>query len=52
MSTVTGLLVQADYSRGDEIVRSVSVTAVNTETPEKELFELPDGTQVLDDSLS
>ena len=52
VSTVTGLLVQADYSRGDEIVRSVSVTAVNTETPEKELFELPDGTQVLDDSLS
>lgn len=49
VSTVTGLLVQADYSRGDEIVRSVSITAVNMDTPDKELFELPDGTQVLDE---
>lgn len=48
VSTVTGLLVQADYSRGKEIVRSVSITAVNTEVPDKERFELPDGTQVLD----
>lgn len=47
VSTVTGLLVQAEYARGDEIVRSVSVTAVNMETPEGELFTLPDGTNVL-----
>lgn len=47
VSTVTGLLVQAEYSREDEIVRNVSITAVNMETPEDELFELPDGTQVL-----
>lgn len=47
VSTVTGLLLQADYSRGDEIVRNVSITAVNMEIPEAELFELPDGTQIL-----
>ncbi len=43
VSTVTGLLLQAEYTRGDELVRSVSVTALDTAPPDETLFTLPDG---------
>ncbi len=47
VSTVTGLLLQAEYTRGDELVRSVSVSALDMTIPEESLFALPDGTNLV-----
>lgn len=47
VSTVTGLLLQAEYTRGDELVRSVSVSTLDMTTPDESLFALPDGTNLV-----
>lgn len=47
ISTVSGLLVQADYTRGSELVRSVVVDEMEQEQPPASLFLLPDGTSLL-----
>ncbi len=48
VSTVSGLLVQADYTRGSELVRSVAVSDIEQEEPAASLFVLPDGYSLLD----
>ena len=50
VSTVSGLLVQAQYTRKEELVRSVDVTGVDTTEPDSSKFQLPDGTNLLGDS--
>lgn len=47
ISTVSGLLVQADYTRGSELVRSVVISDVRQEEPASALFALPDGGSLL-----
>lgn len=47
VSTVTGLLLQAEYTRGDELVRSVSVSTLDLTIPDEGLFSLPDGTNLV-----
>lgn len=48
VSTVSGLLVQADYTRGSELVRSVVVSDIKREELDQALFNLPDGSSLLD----
>ena len=47
VSAVSGLLVQADYTRGSELVRSVVVSDIQQEEPAASLFVLPDSTSLL-----
>lgn len=47
VSTVTGLLMQADYTKGDTLVRSVVVTTVDSNAPSSDKFVLPDGLNVV-----
>ncbi len=47
VSTVTGLLMQADYTEKDTLVRSVIVTAVENTAPGAEKFVLPNGRNVV-----
>lgn len=47
ISPVNGLLVQADYRKKDQLVRSVVVSDVQSEAPDEALFELPDGQSAL-----
>ncbi|MDO4174373.1 MAG: hypothetical protein Q4D42_06380 [Eubacteriales bacterium] len=47
VSTVSGLLIQADYNRSGELVRSVVVNNIKREEPAKALFQLPDGSSLL-----
>ncbi len=47
VSTVSGLLVQADYVRGSQLVRSVVVDEIVQRIPSKSLFLLPDDTSLL-----
>ncbi|MGN1014514.1 MAG: hypothetical protein ACI4PM_04045 [Butyricicoccus sp.] len=49
VSTVSGLLVQAQYTRKGELVRSVDVTNVDTNAPDSSKFVLPDGTSLVAD---
>ena len=47
VSTVTGLLVQADYTRNDELVRSVVVDNIQQTEPSAALFVMPNGASLL-----
>ncbi|MCD8356128.1 MAG: hypothetical protein LUE11_06115 [Clostridia bacterium] len=47
VSAVSGLLVQADYNRGSELVRSVVIDNIQQEEPMEALFLLPDGSSLL-----
>ncbi|MDO5784168.1 MAG: hypothetical protein Q4P20_03785 [Eubacteriales bacterium] len=47
VSTVSGLLVQADYTRSGELVRSVVVDNVQQVEPAASLFVMPNGTSLL-----
>lgn len=47
ISAVSGLLIQADYTRGSELVRSVVVDEMEQEQPSASLFVMPDGTSLL-----
>lgn len=47
ISSVSGLLIQADYTRGSELVRSVVVDEIEQEQPSASLFVMPDGTSLL-----
>ena len=47
VSTVSGLLVQADYTHNGELVRSVVVDQVQEVEPSASLFVMPDGTSLL-----
>ena len=41
-ATVSGLLAQASFYDGDTLTRKVTVSELSTETPDRELFTLPD----------
>ena len=47
VSTVSGLLAQASFYDGDTLTRKVTVSELSTETPDSELFTLPDGESVI-----
>ena len=47
ISTVSGLLAQASFYDGDTLTRKVTVSELSTETPDSELFTLPDGESVI-----
>lgn len=47
VSTVSGLLAQASFYDGDTLTRKVTVSEISTETPDSELFTLPDGESVI-----
>ena len=47
VSTVTGLLKQASFYNGDTLTRKVTVSEISTETPDSDLFTLPDGESVI-----
>ena len=47
ISTVNGLLVQADYTKGSTLVRSVVVNEIQLEMPAESLFVMPNGTSLL-----
>ena len=47
VSTVSGLLAQASFYDGDTLTRKVTVSELSTETPDRELFTLPDGESVI-----
>lgn len=47
VSTVSGLLIQADYNRAGELVRSVVINNIQQEEPTKSMFQLPDGSSLL-----
>lgn len=47
VSTVSGLLVQADYIRGSQLVRSVVMDEIVQRIPSKSLYLLPDDTSLL-----
>lgn len=47
VSTVSGLLVQADYTCGSELVRSVVIDDIQQEPPAASLFVMPDGNSLL-----
>lgn len=47
VSTVSGLLIQADYTRGSELVRSVVIDNIQREIPTASLFVMPDGSSLL-----
>ncbi len=47
VSTVSGLLVQADYTRNGELVRSVVVDNVQQTEPSASLFVMPNGISLL-----
>lgn len=47
VSTVSGLLIQADYNRAGELVRSVVINNIQREEPTKSMFQLPDGSSLL-----
>lgn len=52
VSAVSGLLVQADYNRGTELVRSVVIDNIQQEEPSEGFFLLPDGTSLLADDTA
>lgn len=52
VSAVSGLLVQADYNRGSELVRSVVIDNIRQEEPSEGFFLLPDGTSLLADDTA
>ena len=47
VSTVSGLLIQADYTRGGELIRSVVIDDIQQKIPPASLYLLPDGTSLL-----
>lgn len=49
ISTVSGLLIQADYTRDGQLARSVVVSDIVREIPAAALYVLPDGTSLLPD---
>ena len=51
ISTVSGLLVQADYTREGLLARSVVVNDIVAEEPSAVLYILPDGTSLLPDVI-
>ncbi len=51
ISAVSGLLIQADYTRGSELVRSVVVDEIEQEQPSASLFVMPDGTSLLPEDI-
>lgn len=51
ISTVSGLLIQADYTRDGELARSVAVGDIREEIPSATRYVLPDGTTLLPDSM-
>lgn len=52
VSAVSGLLIQADYNRGTELVRSVVIDNIEKEAPSEALFQMPNGTSLLSDDAS
>lgn len=52
ISTVNGLLIQADYTKDGELVRSVVVDEIELEIPAASLFVLPNGTSLLPDETA
>lgn len=51
ISAVSGLLVQADYTQENELVRSVVVDQIQQEQPLESLFVMPDGTSLLPEDI-
>lgn len=49
VSTISGLLVQAEYTHNGEIARSIVINDIHREKPSASLFLLPDGTSLLPD---
>ena len=47
ISTVNGLLIQADYTKGSTLVRSVVMNDIRLEMPSESLFTMPNGTSLL-----
>lgn len=47
VSAVSGLLIQADYNRGSELVRSVVIDNIEQDEPAEGFFVMPDGTSLL-----
>ena len=47
VSAATGLLKTASFYSGDTLTRQVTVSALQTDAPDEELFALPDGTSLL-----
>lgn len=48
VSTVSGLLIQADYTKDGDLVRSVVLENIQSKTPDDAWFQLPDGTSLLE----
>lgn len=51
VSTVSGLLVQADYNHNGELARSVVVDNIQQVEPSASLFVMPNGTSLLPEEL-
>lgn len=47
VSTVSGLLARAEYTRDGQLVRSVAMTSLDQSEPDSKIFELPDGSNPL-----
>lgn len=47
ISSISGLLVRADYMQNDEIIRACVVSSVDLTPPDSSLFILPNGTSAL-----
>lgn len=48
VSTVSGLLIQADYTKEGDLVRSVVLDNIQSKEPDDAWFQLPDGTNLLE----
>ena len=47
ISAASGLLKTASFYNGDTLTRQVTVSNLQTDAPDEELFTLPNGTSVL-----